>query len=165
MMLFEAVFCGFCAIALVFVVCESGQQFSNAFSNFDHILGQLDWYLLPKDIQLTLSVIIELIHLPNVFLWIIIFSQCFRLGNNCKCAAASWNFMLRKHYMWTRNIQKGKRSIEIRSKQTIVKSVMVIALSFQVVNTAYTYFMMFHKFNKWSTKCFNCWPNRLLIKC
>lgn len=57
-MLFEAIFCGFWATALVFVVCEFGQRFSNAFDHFDHVLVQLEWYLLPVEIQKTLTIII-----------------------------------------------------------------------------------------------------------
>lgn len=57
-MLFEAVFCGFLAIALVFIVCDFGQQFSNAFDNFNSKLVQLEWYSLPIDIQQMLSIII-----------------------------------------------------------------------------------------------------------
>lgn len=57
-MLFEAVFCGFWAIALVYIVCEFGQRFSDAFSNFNDALGQFHWYLLPIDVQRMLAIII-----------------------------------------------------------------------------------------------------------
>lgn len=57
-MLFEAVFYGFWASILVYTSCECGQQFTDAFSHFDYVIGELDWHLLPIEIQRLLPMII-----------------------------------------------------------------------------------------------------------
>lgn len=57
-MLFEAVFCGFLAIMLVFTACELGQRISDAFSSINDALDQFHWYLLPIDVQRILPTII-----------------------------------------------------------------------------------------------------------
>ena len=56
-MLLLAVFCGFWAVALVFVVCELGQRFSNAFNELDRSISQIDWYLYPYKVQRMLPMI------------------------------------------------------------------------------------------------------------
>lgn len=39
-------------------VCEAGQKFSDAFSQNDDVLGQLQWYLMPIEIQKMLPPVI-----------------------------------------------------------------------------------------------------------
>lgn len=57
-MLLQAVFYGFCAIALVGVVCEVGQQFSNSFTELEVLIGQIHWYTYPYKVQRMLPMII-----------------------------------------------------------------------------------------------------------
>lgn len=57
-MLFESVFCGLLSTNLVLAACEFGQQFSDAFGDFDGGFYQVDWYLLPFAIQRMLPMII-----------------------------------------------------------------------------------------------------------
>lgn len=50
-MVLASVFYGFWALNLVFAVCESVQRITNAFSDINDALDQLDWYLFPMEIQ------------------------------------------------------------------------------------------------------------------
>lgn len=65
-MLLEAIFYGFWATNLVFAACELGQRLSNAFSEIDGRIGELDWYLLPIEIRRMLPTIILYAELPLV---------------------------------------------------------------------------------------------------
>lgn len=58
-MLFESIFYCFWAINSNFAACELGQKFSNAFSDIDNSIGQLDWYLFPFEIQKMLPMIMS----------------------------------------------------------------------------------------------------------
>lgn len=49
--LLESLFCGVWAFILVFSLCELGQRFGKAFNDIDDMIGQIDWYLLPNNIQ------------------------------------------------------------------------------------------------------------------
>lgn len=67
-MLLEAVFFSFWAIALVFVVCELGQRFSNAFNQFDVTLNETGfWYLYPPKVQRMFPMIIVNAQQPIAF--------------------------------------------------------------------------------------------------
>lgn len=57
MALWETIFCGFLALNLIFVTCESGQRASNAFNKMGKIFAEIDWYLLPIQIQRMLPII------------------------------------------------------------------------------------------------------------
>lgn len=50
-MLLESLLCSGWAYLLVFSACELGQRFSNAFDGIGDTIGQLEWYLLPNNIQ------------------------------------------------------------------------------------------------------------------
>lgn len=56
-LMFQSVLYGFCGVVLVFVACEMLQRFSNAFGEIDGEIEQLNWYLLPVDIQRILPTI------------------------------------------------------------------------------------------------------------
>lgn len=57
-MLLEATFCGFWAVILVPFSCEFGQRLSEAFGEIEKVLVQLNWYLLPIEVQRMLPTII-----------------------------------------------------------------------------------------------------------
>lgn len=122
-MLFEAVFCGFWAVALVFIVCEFGQQFTNAFDKFNIALGQLHWYLLPVDIQRMLSIVIINAQQP-------IFISCF---GNITCGRETF-----------KKVKKFMKFIQVIDHVILLMT----QSNFQVVNTAYSYFMLLHKIDK-----------------
>lgn len=65
-MLIEAIFFAFCAIALVLVVCELGQRFSNAFQEFDLVINQLEWYSYPLIVQRMFPTLLINAHDPIV---------------------------------------------------------------------------------------------------
>lgn len=65
-LLLAAVFYCVWATNLVFAVCELGQRFSNAFSEIDGWIGELDWYLLPIEIKRILPTIILYVEQPFV---------------------------------------------------------------------------------------------------
>lgn len=50
-MLLESVIFGIWALNLVLVVCEFGQKMSDEYEGVENALNELDWYLLPTDIQ------------------------------------------------------------------------------------------------------------------
>lgn len=58
MRLLQAIFYSVCAVNLVFVVCEVGQRFSNAFEELDVLISQTNWYLFPYKVQRMLPMII-----------------------------------------------------------------------------------------------------------
>lgn len=58
MVLLEPFILCFGALLLVFVACESGQRFSNAFSEVGGAFSQLDFYLLPIKIRRILPAVI-----------------------------------------------------------------------------------------------------------
>lgn len=58
MVLFESLFYGIWALNLVLVACEVGQRVSNTFSDVDDTFEQIDWYLLPMEIQRMLQLAI-----------------------------------------------------------------------------------------------------------
>lgn len=65
-MLLEAILLCFGALLLVLFTCEAGQQFSNAFSKVDDIVCQLNFYLLPIEIQRMLPILIMYAQEPLV---------------------------------------------------------------------------------------------------
>ena len=56
--LLNTVFLGLCALTTVFVICELCQQISNAFEEFNDMIGQFKWYLFPVKVQRILPTII-----------------------------------------------------------------------------------------------------------
>lgn len=66
-MLWETIFCCFWALNLVFVSCELGQRYSNAFNEIGKVFGEIDWYLLPIKIQRILPIIMIYLQEQNEF--------------------------------------------------------------------------------------------------
>lgn len=64
LVLLEPITLCFGTLALVFVACESGQRFSNAFSEVGDAFSQLDFYLLPIEIQRILPPVIMYMQKP-----------------------------------------------------------------------------------------------------
>lgn len=56
--LFESVLCGFWALTLVMFACEAGQRTSNEADEIDDAFSQIDWYLLPVEVQRILPIMI-----------------------------------------------------------------------------------------------------------
>lgn len=50
-MLWSSMFAGIWALGLVFAACELSQRISNAFNDVYDALSQVDWYLLPTELQ------------------------------------------------------------------------------------------------------------------
>lgn len=65
-MLFESICLCFDALVLVLIPCEFGQQAGDAFGEVDDVLSQLDFYLLPIEIQRMLPKIIMYAQEPLV---------------------------------------------------------------------------------------------------
>lgn len=57
MVLYESIFCGFLALSLVFIACELGQRGSDAFNEIGEVFVEIDWYLMPDEIQRRLPII------------------------------------------------------------------------------------------------------------
>lgn len=55
---------------MVFFACEIGQRFSNAYEKIDDQTGELNWYMLPMEIQRMLTTIMINTQQP-------IFVKCF----------------------------------------------------------------------------------------
>lgn len=66
MVLLESMFCGFWAFCLVLVICEAGQKLSDSFEEVEDDFGQIDWYLLPLEIQRMLPTILIYLQDPMV---------------------------------------------------------------------------------------------------
>lgn len=67
MVLLESITLCMAGLALVLFACEIGQQFTNAFSDeASEALGQLNFYLLPIEIQQMLPMMIVFSHQPFV---------------------------------------------------------------------------------------------------
>lgn len=67
MMLWETIFCGFWALSLLFVACELGQRYSNGFNEIGKAFAEVNWYLLPIEIQRMLPTIMIYLQEPNDF--------------------------------------------------------------------------------------------------
>ena len=65
-MILESIFYGVWVLNLVFAACELGQRFRNAFSDIDDSIFQLDWYLLPYELQKHLPIIVNYAQQPLV---------------------------------------------------------------------------------------------------
>ena len=65
-MLLEWIFYSVWILNFVFAACELGQRFSNAFCDIDDSIFQLDWYLLPFELQKTLPIIVNYAQQPLV---------------------------------------------------------------------------------------------------
>lgn len=65
-MLLKSIFGGFWALCLVFTACELSQRLCNAFNEVDEALCQLDWYLLPTEIQKMLPILMMYAHEPII---------------------------------------------------------------------------------------------------
>lgn len=50
--------CGILALVFVFIACELGQRFTNAFVDVDNVLSQIRWYLLPNEMQRILPMVL-----------------------------------------------------------------------------------------------------------
>lgn len=66
-MLWETIFCGFCASNFVFIACELGQRFNDAFDRIGTVFAEIDWYLLPIEIQRQLPIIEIYLQISNDF--------------------------------------------------------------------------------------------------
>lgn len=55
---------GTIGLALVFVCCELGQRMSDAFDGINFTIEQLDWYLIPVEVQQMLPMIITITQQP-----------------------------------------------------------------------------------------------------
>lgn len=117
-MLVEAIFFSFWAITLIGVVCELGQRFSNAFQGFDITVNQLEWYTYPLIVQRMLPIILMNAHDPIVI-------KCFG-GILCE-----------------RDTFKRVRSKILNQYKFMLGN---HDDSLQVINTAYSYFMMVREF-------------------
>lgn len=50
-MVLQSTFLAFLVVLAVFVACEIGQRYSNAFTEVEDVFDQFSWYLLPIGIQ------------------------------------------------------------------------------------------------------------------
>lgn len=64
--LLESIFCGLWAWSLVLVLCEAGQQMIDTFGEIEEAFEQIDWYLLPIEIQRMMPQIIMYAQEPMV---------------------------------------------------------------------------------------------------
>lgn len=58
MVLFESIVCEFAALLLVLIACEAGHRISDTFEKMDDTFEEIDWYLLPIDVQRMLPVVL-----------------------------------------------------------------------------------------------------------
>lgn len=56
-MLFVWIFSGFGALMLIFICCEFGQRFSNAYDELNDAVNRMDWYLIPIDLHRILLIV------------------------------------------------------------------------------------------------------------
>lgn len=61
-----SIFGAFWGACLVFAVCEISERYSNAFSEINDVVGQLEWYLLPIEAQRLLPLLIMYCQKPFV---------------------------------------------------------------------------------------------------
>lgn len=57
-MLYESIFCGIWAIVLVFISCEFGQRYSNAYDAIGDEFNKIDWYLIPFSFRMYPNILI-----------------------------------------------------------------------------------------------------------
>lgn len=43
---------------VIFITCEMGEQLKSKYEDIEHMIGQLDWYLVPAEVQRILPTII-----------------------------------------------------------------------------------------------------------
>lgn len=65
-MLFLTIVDIFYSFGVVCLVCETGQNISNAFDSIGAIVGQIDWYLFPYEVQRILPIILIISQEPTV---------------------------------------------------------------------------------------------------
>lgn len=129
MVLFESVFCGFWALNFVLICCETGQRFSDAFNKVSIDLVELNWYLLPMEIQRIFPPVIQLAQQPV--------AVCF--FGNMSCSRKQF----KKVSIW-----KKQTDTNIILNQQQTQGAFFEIISFQVMNTGYKYFMVLRKFYK-----------------
>lgn len=66
MVLLEPMFYGLWAVSIVFAACELVQRLSNGINETGNMIGQINWYLLPIDLQRLLPTIINNAQQPAV---------------------------------------------------------------------------------------------------
>lgn len=66
MILLESIFYGLWAVSIVFAACELVQRLSNKISETGNMIGQIEWYSLPIDLQRLLPTIINNVQQPAV---------------------------------------------------------------------------------------------------
>lgn len=64
--LFITIFGGFWGASLVFACCELSERFNTALNELNDMIGQLDWYLLPIEVQRMLPILITYTQKPLV---------------------------------------------------------------------------------------------------
>lgn len=59
--------CEICwSFSLIFIFCEFGERASDGFDELDYVIGQLDWYTFPIEIQRKLPIVINIAQQPVV---------------------------------------------------------------------------------------------------
>lgn len=157
--LIEAALFGICTITLTLFTCELGQvrfnwshlmslvtananfslffqsdnmkfkhdqRFSNAVEEIDNAIVQLDWYLFPNEVQRFLPIMMQSAQEPIVV-------KCF---GNILCARIQF--------------QKVRFVLLLLLFSLFVGMSRNLLIPFQMVKTAYSYFMVLRKFYQWS---------------
>lgn len=58
MMLIVMVIEVFYSFVVIFITCEMGERLKSKYEDIEHMIGQLDWYLVPAEVQRILPTII-----------------------------------------------------------------------------------------------------------
>lgn len=64
MMLMMTVAYAMYAFGFVFIVCEIAQRVCDTLNGLDRVIGQMDWYLYPNEIQKFLPLILLMVQKP-----------------------------------------------------------------------------------------------------
>lgn len=112
------------AFGTVFIACDLGQRLNDAFAEIGELLYQCDWHLFSNKMRRTVVVILTVLQQP-------VSLQCFgSIGCNRE--------------VFKKVSKLVKRNQSNQSNQSCIYS--VCGNSFQVVNSAFSYFLALRQF-------------------
>lgn len=120
MVLFVTIFYASYAVGLIFVACELGQRMSDAFEEICDLIGKFSWYSFPDKLKNNLTTIIIVAQQPVEI-------ECF---GSITCSRFSF-----KNVSW------------LFSRTIIVFDLLRLFITFQVINSSYSYYTVLRKFN------------------
>lgn len=118
---------GFIGLILAFISCELGHRMTDAFVQINYSVDRFRWYLLPIEIKRMLPMVIRSAQEP-------ISLECF---GTTTC---------------TRDVFKSVGISNIKSIEKRV-DVLIFLISFQIVHTAFSCFMVLRELMNWNHLC------------